>query len=154
MDYNEISLPPVHEYRYHLRATLHYMQAYLMASKILLFPYEEIEKIITIEEAKTLEEKIKAGEETLPLDISEADVLTIYAANDIANKILITRYGEELGEEVLKEVSADSKLKKFADYRAFQLKYNTHMITDIEIKMPNLDGLAELRIRLCNLIIE
>lgn len=153
MAHYEIDLPPVPAFRTHINMTLRFVQTYLLAAELRNYPYEAVEKIITKEFALALEEKIIAAGGENPVQLAGKELLAVYAAHDISNKVLVSQYGEEIGEGLLQYLSDGHHLKNFIDYRTFCIKCNDHMIKDIDTKMPDLDGLALLKIQLSNLVI-
>ncbi len=141
------ALPQVPEFRRHIEMTLHFVNTFMMMAEVRNFPAMGIEKLVTKAQALELHGRIKeAGNE--PVDLSTEDLLTVYASHNIANIILVSEYGEIMADEILKRVSEGHHLKTFKAYRQYCITCNNHMIKDIEIKMPNLDGLAELKEKL------
>lgn len=141
------ALPQVPEFRHHIKMTLHFLNAFLLMAEVKNFPDMGIEKIVTRTQANELHDRIKeAGNNRV--ELSTEEVLAIYASHNIANKILVSDYDEIICNEILKRVSEDSHLKTFQAYRNHCITANNHMIKDIETKMPDLIGLAELKEKL------
>lgn len=142
-----VALPQVPEFREHIKMTLTFLSAFILAVEIKNFPVMGIEKLVTKAQAQELHERIKDAANE-PMNLSTEDIHTIYAAHYIANKILVSEYDEIIVNEILKRVREDSHLKTFQAFRQYCITCNNHMIKDIEIKMPDLDGLAELKEKL------
>lgn len=144
------ALPQVPEFRRHIEMTLGFINTFLVMAEMKLFPDKGVEKLVTKEQALELLERIKEADNE-PVDLSTEELLTVYAAHNIANMILVSESGEIIADEILKRVKEDSHLKTFEAYRHHCITANSHMIKDIEIKMPDLPGLAALKERLTKL---
>lgn len=142
-----VAIPQVPEFRDHIKMTLTFLSTFMLMAEVKNFPVMGIEKIVTKAQALELHERLKeAANESM--DLSTEDIHTIYAAHYIANKILVSEYDEIIVNEILKRVREGSYLKTFQAFRQHCIVINNHMIKDIETKMPDLDGLAELKEKL------
>jgi hypothetical protein len=148
-----VEVPQLPEFRDHIKMTLSFINSFILMAVVNNFPEFGIGNIVSSAHLKELENRlIKAGNN--PLSVSTSDMLCVYSVHDLTNKILVSEYGEIIGAEILKHVNKNSHLKKFTAYREHCITVNNHMIKDIEIKMPDLDGLKELKEKLENITFE
>ena len=143
-----ITIPPIEEYRIHLRMVLSYMLAHFIGTPDGEKPPIDFRGMITEEAINKLMDKLAKAKPAKSLKITIGDILLLYTSFVLMNKILVSDYDEIIATPLLKLLPDDHPLKQFNDFRDEMISINNHLITNAEEKLHTQKRIALLKERL------
>ncbi len=146
------SLPPIRSYRNFLKLILHFVLCYLEQTRSVNSFDTETAGIVKENSVKFYLDWIQKRGDRNKIIIGPDDVCMFYACFHIVNKLLVSALGEEILNGAVATIPIKKVRKNFNQYRDFIIQRNNYLISDTEIKMPDLDGLAEMKEKLSSLI--
>jgi hypothetical protein len=146
-----ISIPPVADYRYHLRLVLTFMLAHLRIDDNGNKGPIDFKDVVELEEVLKLTKKLVAAKPNKSFKISLTEGLVFYKCFVLMNKILVSKHDELITIELLKLLPPNHSLKDFKAFRDEMLYVNTHLIEDSEKKFKSHNELVAIKDRLAEI---
>ena len=146
------SIPPIRSYRNFLKLILHFVLCYLEKTRSNNSFDAETAGIVNEYSVKFYLDWIQKRGDKNKIVLGPDDVCMFYACFHIVNKLLISSMGEEILNAAIATIPDKKVRKDFNDDRDFIIERNNYLISDTQIKMPDLDGLAEMKEKLSSLI--
>jgi len=146
-----ISIPPVADYRFHLKIVVTFILAHLRTDENGNKCPIDFQGVVNQESVLRLTKKLIAAKPNKSFEISLEEGLLFYTCFVLMNKILVSKYDELISIEFLKLLPQGHFLKDFKNFRDEFIHVNTHLIEDSEKKFKSHQELLALKERLATI---
>jgi len=146
-----ISIPPVADYRNHLRMAITFVLAHLIGEPNGVKTPVDFQGIIDLETIMKLSKKLSTAKPNKSFKITLDEGLLFYTCFVLMNKVLVSKHDEVITSVLLKMLPAGHHFKDFKVFRDEMLYVNTHLIEDTEKKFKSHNELIVLKERLAEI---